>query len=200
MKTCILMASPRKEGNTAALIKAFCSELDRLDENFTYHYLYDMDISGCIACRRCQSDWSGFNCFRNDDMQKLAEDILDSEIILFATPIYSWYCTPPLKAVMDRLVYGMNKYYGEAKGPSIWAGRILAAVTTCGYPPEKGSDIFEEGLRRYCRHSGLEFAGMLTEHHEGYGTVFMDSQKAEHIKEFVRVLCESGQASAEAVL
>ena len=197
MKTCILMASPRKEGNTAALTKVFCSELDRLGEKFTYHYLYDMDIAGCIACRRCQRDRSGFNCFREDDMQQIAEDIFASDIILFATPIYSWYCTPPLKAVMDRLVYGMNKYYGKTKGPSIWAGKILAAVTTCGYPPEKGSDIFEEGLKRYCRHSGLEFAGMLTEHHEGYGTVFMDSQKAEHMKEFVRVLYESGQASAK---
>lgn len=200
MKTCILMASPRKEGNTAALAGVLCSELDRLDEKFTYHYLYDMDIAGCIACRRCQGDRSGFNCFRQDDMQQIAEDILASDVILFATPIYSWYCTPPLKAVMDRLVYGMNKYYGETKGPSIWAGKILAAVTTCGYPPEKGSDIFEKGLRRYCRHSGLEFAGMLTEHHEGYGTVFMDSQKAEHIKEFVRILYGGGQTSEEAAL
>lgn len=188
MKTCILMASPRKEGNTAVLTKVFCSELDRLNEEFTYYHLYDMNIDGCIACRSCQQDWSGFNCFKNDDMQQIAEDILDSAIILFATPIYSWYCTPPLKAVMDRLVYGMNKYYGETKGPAIWAGKMLAAVTTCGYPPEKGSDIFEEGLERYCRHSGLEFAGMITEHHKGYNTVFMDSQKAEHIKEFVQKL------------
>ena len=188
MKTCILMASPRKQGNTAALMEGFCSELKRMNEEFTYHYLYDMEIDGCIACRRCQQDWSGFNCFRNDDMQQIAEDILDSDIILFATPIYSWYCTPPLKAVMDRLVYGMNKYYGGTKGPAIWAGKMLAAVTTCGYPPEKGSDIFEEGLERYCRHSCLEFAGMITEHHKGYNTVFMDSQKAEHIKEFVQKL------------
>ncbi len=41
---------------------------------------------------------------------------------------------------------------------------------------------------------------MLTEHHEGYGTVFMDSQKAEHIKELVRVLYGDGQTSEEAAL
>lgn len=188
MKTCILMASPRKQGNTAALTKVLCSELDRLGEEFTYHYLYDMDITGCIACRKCQSDWSGFNCFRKDDMQQIAEDILEADVILFATPIYSWYATPPLKAVMDRLVYGMNKYYGESKGPAIWAGKRLAAITTCGYPQIKGSDLFEEGLRRYCKHSNLEFAGMLTERHMGYDTVFMDSQKIEHVKEFARKL------------
>ena len=82
MKTCILMASPRKEGNTAVLTKVFCSELDRLNEKFTYYHLYDMNIDGCIACRSCQQDWSGFNCFKNDDMQQIAEDILDSDIIL----------------------------------------------------------------------------------------------------------------------
>lgn len=188
MKTCILMASPRREGNTAALMKVFCSELDKINEQYTYHYLYDMNIAGCIACRRCQQDWSGFNCFKNDDMQTIARDILDADMILLATPIYSWYCTPPMKAVLDRLVYGMDKYYGTARGPAIWAGKKIAAVVTCGYPPQKGSDLFEEGLRRYCKHSELCFCGMITERHMGYNTVFMDDSKAEHIKEFVNKL------------
>ena len=82
MKTCILMASPRKKGNTAALMEGFCSELKRMNEEFTYHYLYDMEIDGCVACRRCQQDWSGFNCFKNDDMQQIAEDILDSDLLM----------------------------------------------------------------------------------------------------------------------
>ena len=28
-----------------------------------------------------------------------------------------------MKAVLDRLVYGMNKYYGEQKRPALWAGK-----------------------------------------------------------------------------
>jgi len=28
-----------------------------------------------------------------------------------------------MKAVLDRLVYGMNKYYGREKGPSLWEGK-----------------------------------------------------------------------------
>ena len=147
-----------------------------------------MNIDGCIACRSCQQDWSGFNCFRNDDMQQIAEDILDSDIILFATPIYSWYCTPPLKAVMDRLVYGMNKYYGEQKGPALWAGKALALVTTCGYPPEKGTDLWESGIRRYCKHSQLQYAGMLAEHDPGYSKVFMSPEKAERAAQFAAKL------------
>jgi len=28
-----------------------------------------------------------------------------------------------MKALLDRLVYGMNKYYGDKKGPALWAGK-----------------------------------------------------------------------------
>lgn len=44
-----------------------------------------------------------------------AEKVLASDLIVLATPIYSWYCTPPMKAIMDRLVYGLCKYYGDEK-------------------------------------------------------------------------------------
>ena len=106
---------------------------------------------------------------------------MSSDCIILATPIYSWYCTPPMKALLDRMVYGMNMYYGEGKGPSLWAGKKMAIVTTCGYKPEKGADLFEEGIRRYCRHSQLQYMGMLAERHLGYQSAFMDETKAAHV-------------------
>lgn len=45
------------------------------------------------------------------------DKVLESDMLILAIPIYSWYCTPPMKAFIDRLVYGMNKYYGDEKGP-----------------------------------------------------------------------------------
>jgi multimeric flavodoxin WrbA len=110
------------------------------------------------------------------------------DLLVLATPIYVWYCTPPMKALMDRLVYVMNKYYGEEKGPSIWKGKSVAVLETCGYPPEKGSDLFEEGVRRFCKHSGLNYLGSHVERHMGYQTVFMDEEKAERSRIFAREL------------
>ena len=95
-----------------------------------------------------------------------------------------------MKAVLDRLVYGMNKYYGEEKGPSLWAGKSAALVTTCGYPPEKGADLWEAGMRRYCKHSRLHYLGMLAERHLGYGAPFMDEGKAVRAAEFSDRLCD----------
>ncbi|MEI3305764.1 MAG: NAD(P)H-dependent oxidoreductase [Dysosmobacter sp.] len=116
-------------------------------------WLYEKNIQPCIACRACQRDWSRFGCVRKDDADAIFQVILESELMVLTTPIYSWYCTPPMKALLDRLVYGMNKYYGEEKGPALWEGKAMALLMTCGYRPEKGCDLFEEGMRRYCRHS-----------------------------------------------
>lgn len=126
------MGSPRKNGNTAALLEPFCQELTRLGAEVRTVRLYERDIQPCTACRACQQDWTAFGCSRRDDGQALFDLVLESGLIVLATPIYSWYCTPPMKALLDRLVYGMNKFYGEERGPSLWQGKALALVMTCG--------------------------------------------------------------------
>lgn len=184
MKICILFSSPRKNGNTASLLTPFKERMEESGHTCTQLDLYDMDLLPCMACRECQQDWTAPGCIRNDDMDAVFSTVLESDMILLASPIYAWYCTAPLKAALDRMVYALNKYYGDKKGPSIWKGRKVAIITTCGYRPEKGADLWKEGMKRYCKHSGLEYAGMLAERHLGYDTVFMNEEKAQHARDF----------------
>lgn len=188
------MGSPRKSGNTAALLTPFTEELTTGGHSVETVWLYDRHIEPCCACRMCQRDWSRFGCRYQDDAQSLFDRILSSDLVVLATPIYSWYCTPPMKALLDRLVYGMNKYYGEERGPALWAGKAVALLSTCGYPPEKGADLWEAGMKRYCKHSQLHYLGMLCEHDRGYKAVFMDEAKAERARCFARTLC--GEAAS----
>ncbi len=202
MKVLILAGSPRRKGNTNSLVKVFADEVGKAAEVSNAEIdceivnLYDLHIEPCLACRKCQTNWKVPDCVQSDDLQGRAcahmpglfEKMLEANLIIAATPVYSWYCTAPMKALLDRCVYAMNKYYGEEQGPSLWAGKRLAAIVTCGYPPEKGADLFEEGLRRYCRHSQLKYEGMLVERHMGYDTQFMDDEKEEHAREFAHKL------------
>jgi len=188
MKVLILKGSPRKNGNTNSLLKPFTERLVELGCEVEEMDLYSMDLRPCVACRHCQEDWTEFHCWQQDDMQKVFDAFMKSDLTVIATPIYVWYCTPPVKSVLDRLTYGMDKYYGEEKGPALGAGKRVALLTTCGYPPEKGSDLWEAGAKRWCRHSQLEFAGSLTERHMGYKTVFMDDEKAVHARAFAEEL------------
>lgn len=192
MKVCVLMGSPRKNGNTAALLKPFCEELEAGGAEVETVWLYDRNIQPCVACRACQQNWTAFGCSRGDDGQEIFDLVLDSGLIVLATPIYSWYCTPPMKALLDRLVYGMNKFYGGTRGPSLWEGKAMALLLTCGYRPEMGCDLFEEGMRRYCKHSGLRNLGSHAERHLGYDTVFMDEEKETRTRAFAwKVLRET---------
>lgn len=188
MKTIVLMASPRKKGNTYQILDKFIDEANLLQEESKIIWLYDKEIKSCIACRNCQKDFTIFGCIHKDDVQGIFDEILNSDIIILATPIYSWYSTAPLKALLDRLVYGMNKFYGEERWPSLWSGKKLGIISTCGYPVEKGFDLFEEGIKRYTKYSQLEFVGSLVEHDKGYKSIFMDKNKEERAREFARKL------------
>lgn len=187
-KVCILMGSPRKNGNTLQLLEPFRTELEQGGCDCQTVWLYDKKLESCRACRTCQRDWSIFGCAIEDDMQAVFDAVLACDLLVLATPIYSWYCTPPMKAVLDRLVYGMNKYYGEEKGPALWAGKPVALLTTCGYPPEKGADLWESGVKRYCKHSQLRLLGSLAEHDHGYKSVFLDDGKIDRAHAFARTL------------
>nr|MBQ6242968.1 flavodoxin family protein [Lachnospiraceae bacterium] len=186
---CLLLGSPRKGGNTWQLARVFKEEAEQLGCKVTQFDLIDMDLRPCLACRTCQQDWADFGCPQDDDMGRIFRAVLACDVLVLATPIYSWYCTPPMKAVLDRLVYGMNKYYGTEKGPALWAGKELALITTCGYPPDKGADLWTEGMKRYAKHSQLLYRGMLAERHLGYDTEFMDHGKEIRAALFAREIC-----------
>ena len=142
MKCCVLFASPRGEqSNTRALMTEFLEAWHAAGHTSVVHSLYDLTIRPWLACRGCQQDWSGPNCVIDDDMTEIFADILSCDLLLLASPIYNWYCTAPLKAAMDRCIYALCKYYGEERGPSLWEGKAVAAITTCGYQVEKGADV-----------------------------------------------------------
>ena len=161
MKICILMGSYRETGNTATLLIPFIQEIERLGGVIENINLSKRQIEPCTACWTCQDVFEEPGCSKHDDMEGIFQSVLSSDCVVFATPIYSWYCTPVLKAVLDRLVYSMNKYYGETEGPCLWEGKPCAVITTCGYEIEYGSGVFEEGIKRYAEHSRLKYIGKL---------------------------------------
>ena len=105
MKALVLLGSPRPQGNTAALTAILCDQLQQGGVQTEVLSLYEKEILPCVACRGCQQDWSAFACVRKDDVASIAEKILDCDLMVLATPIYSWYCTPPMKALLDCAEY-----------------------------------------------------------------------------------------------
>lgn len=155
---CVLMASPRLKGNTVELLKPFLSELEDNKAHVIYIPLSEKNIFPCKGCYACQNVNNKYGCIQQDDVLEIMDNIIACDCVVLATPIYSWYCTAPMKALLDRH-YGLNKFYGSAKG-SLWAGKKVAIIATHGYDAEYGAGPFETGIKRLCKHSELKYMGM----------------------------------------
>ena len=191
MNTLILMGSPRLHGNTAELCKPLMEELRAQGVQVRYVTLADRDIRPCRACYRCQDVEGAYGCVQQYGMAAVVEDILWADLIVLATPIYSWYCTPQMKAVLERH-YGLNKYYGKAKG-SLWAGKHVAILATHGYESEYAYGPFETGVQRLCEHSKLVYDGLYSVVDEDNLASFRTPEAIEGARAFARRLVEAVQ-------
>lgn len=188
MNFCILMGSPRLKGNTATTVKPLIKELKDLGASVEYIAINKFNIKPCQGCYTCQSELDRFGCPQNDDMELIVQSVRKADVLIFATPIFSWYCTPGLKAVLDRLVYGMNKFYGSKATSSLWEGKKCALVTTHGYEREYGAGPFEMGIKRYCEHSKLIYQGMYSVRHITDTEDFKTDEVINGVKAFAREL------------
>ena len=188
MNYTILMGSPRREGNTAALLRPFLEENEKLGIHQEVIWLYDQNIQPCVGCKTCQDVAGKLGCVHQDDFEAIYQKVLDSDLVVLATPIYSWFCTPPMKAAMDRLIYAGCKYYGSQKQKSTLAGRKLMTFATCGYPLEKGTDLWGAALLRWCKHSEMEYLGMYCHRDTGIKEDFMNERIEADVRNYAHAL------------
>lgn len=106
MKIAILNGSPRKE-NTAAMAEAFKQGAEAEGHEVEILQVGKMKINGCLACEYCHGKGAG-KCIQKDDLEKLMPAYLESDMIVFASPIYYFAPTAQLEAAWQR-VYCIGK-------------------------------------------------------------------------------------------
>lgn len=195
MKFCVLAGSPRKDGNTAALLAPFLEECGAMGVEAQVIPLYDRVVNPCLGCMACQSCLDGLGCVQDDDFEEIFQKMSDCDVPILATPIYAFFCAAPMKALLDRAIYAGVKNYGPVKGPRLLAGKRVAAIATCGYPPEKGADLWEEGLKRFCRHGGLEYMGIFCRRDRGGAEPFMNEEREQAVRDFAQAVRMSVRGS-----
>lgn len=188
MKFCVLMGSPRKDGNTAALLRPFLEECQSLEVETETIWLYDRAVNPCLGCMACQDVLDGPGCVQDDDFKEIFQSMVSCDAVILVTSIYSFFCTAPMKALLDRAIYAGTKNYGAVKGPRLLEGKRVASIVTCGYPPEKGADLWEEGLKRFCRHGGLEYMGMFCRRDRGRGEPFLNEEREQAVRDFAQAI------------
>ncbi len=101
-KIVILNGSPRRNGNTSALVKAFTAGAENSGNTVTEFFLSSMDIHGCKGCFGGHSG-KDCPCVQHDDMDKIYPVVKDCDVIILATPLYYWNMSGQIRTAIDRL-------------------------------------------------------------------------------------------------
>lgn len=99
-KLVAFIGSPRKDGNTATVVKELIRGAQDAGTETTIFNLYDMNIKPCQGCFDCRK--TGY-CVMQDDLQKMFKHIVDSDVVVFGSPVYLCQVTAQMKMLWDRL-------------------------------------------------------------------------------------------------
>ena len=101
MKITVITGSPRKEGNTFAMVDSFIKAAESKGHEVVRFDAAMMNIGGCHACMTCFK--TGKACSFDDDFNVIAPHIFDADAIVYAMPVY-WYSIPAqIKGVIDKV-------------------------------------------------------------------------------------------------
>ncbi len=130
-KIVVLNGSPRKNGNTSALVREFSKGAESTGNTVTVFFLGDMDIHECKGCfgghssRECP-------CVQKDDMDKIYPVVRESDIVVLATPLYYWNMSGQLRTAVDRL-FALEEGDGKLLRGNGRASALLMAAEGNGF-------------------------------------------------------------------
>jgi multimeric flavodoxin WrbA len=144
MKITAFNGSPNGEsGNTNVMVTAFLKGAEASGAEVENIFLVNKEINHCKGCYSCLFSGQG-KCSIEDDMKDLMSKFIESDIVVFATPLYVHNVSGMLKVFMDRsLCIGSPGYEKDENGE--YRGRKskryrngippkIVVISSCGRP------------------------------------------------------------------
>lgn len=154
MKILILNGSPRPDGNTVAMIKAYAEGAKEAGHSIQIVDVCRKNIGGCLACEYCHTKGNG-KCIQQDDMQEVYPLLEEAEMIVLASPIYYHSFTGQLQCAINR-IYALDKPKKLRK-----AALLLSSESDLVY-----SGAIFEYQNSFQQYLHLEDCGMFAAHDE----------------------------------
>jgi len=136
MRITTLLGSAKKKGNTATVLGWVEEELESQGHDVERIYLNNKSIRGCLGCAKCREKPDEIACVQKDDAIDIMEQMISSDVVLFASPIYFWGFSSQIKALIDR-GYALVTNYDKPGHTSLMRGKRIGLLVT-------GADAYEE--------------------------------------------------------
>ncbi|MBW2556243.1 MAG: flavodoxin family protein, partial [Deltaproteobacteria bacterium] len=173
-KIVAIYGSPRRNGNTATLLRHAVQGARDSDVQVEEIVLRDLKISPCLEIYGCKKTGE---CAIKDDFQKVRNQILESQGLILASPIFFYTVSAHTKILMDRFQsLWVKKYWidktlknqrmierkglfiavGATQGKKLFDGTLLTV--------KYFFDVLDMELFRSLLYRGLDFEGDVLKH------------------------------------
>ncbi len=186
-KILVLSASPKKEGNTAALVEWFSegarsrgAEVEIIQTAFLKY-----KSTGCASCRSCQK-LTTYECVIDDEAKPVLARMAVVDVIVMATPLYFFSASAQLKLVFDRMfsLYKWDNKTGAMETPL--KGKALVLIASAF--EDVGLKELEKPFALTADYTGMGFESLLVSNAGVSGDIKNDAgirQKAIELGERV---------------
>ena len=137
MKIIAFNGSPRKEWNTATLLKKALEGASSQGAKTELMHLYDLNYKGCISCFACKEKEgkSYGRCVVRDDLKPIFKEVETADDLIFGSPIYLGNITGQMQSFLERLVFPYLTYTDPPE--SLFPKKITAGfIYTMGLTEE----------------------------------------------------------------
>jgi multimeric flavodoxin WrbA len=172
MKVIAFNGSPNMDkGTTALILNPFLKGMQEAGAEVELLYPYKMKINPCRGEGNCMFKNPG-RCFQEDDMNMLYPK-LNADVTVFATPLYWFGVSGPMKNMMDRMIpIGLpvlEIHDGHSGHPLREDKRVkdgkLVLVSSCGFWELDNFDPLVMHMKLLSQHLDREFVGPLLRPH-----------------------------------
>lgn len=184
-KILLVNASPRKNGNSEAIIDILAD--DTKDQDVTVFAMREKDCRYCKACGACQGKKEQ-RCVQDDDITKILPVIETCDAIVVATPIYNQQVSSLAKLFIERF-YPWFDLQGKGMSNTAKYGKKAALVCSFwGSPEEAVKKYADWTVGGFCQIGADQFQTLTFSHIPNAGDVKKRPDYVEQLHRLARWL------------
>ena len=142
MNILVINGSPKGErSDTLKVTRAF---IEGMGETYERIDTMQVNVKPCLGCYACWRITPG-KCVQQDDMAGILDRILESDLVIWSTPLYCYSVPSNCKALFDRLLpLATPAQNVDEQGRTVHPGREridtrIMLVSGCGFPDRAGN-------------------------------------------------------------
>ncbi|MBR3927814.1 MAG: flavodoxin family protein [Clostridia bacterium] len=150
MKVLVLNGSPKAKSDTMRMTRSFLEGFAAKENcDIAIVDVIKKEVRPCMGCFMCWKNGDG-RCVQKDDQNDILIEILQSDVIIWSFPLYTYSVPSHLKAVIDRLIplvkLSMHEENGRVQHDALFdlSKKRFVVISGAGFPDWEGNF---EGLR-----------------------------------------------------